>query len=215
MTSTMKLSITTPLLLLLTLISFSSAAAFSPCGKSGMTALRANDGSGFLFYVFREGPDIYFALAGKQISFPNGTSGPRQFMIDGIIYESLSVQPKEFIGSEKGLADLDILKRHQQYEFGYMKTTPTPLTEFVELGPRTKSAADGQPDFTFFLWMARAPHDAKGTRQYFLTTVSNNEVLVLTAIVPNQSANDLAMQSFESYASSFQHILKKEDCPSK
>lgn len=211
----MKLSIKTPLLLLLTLVSFSSAAAFSPCGKSGMRTLRANDGSGFLFYVLREGPDIYFYLAGKQISFPNGTSGPRQFMIDGITYESLSVNPKDFIGAEKGLADLDLLKRHQQYEFAYMKTTPTPLTELVELGPRTKAAAGGQPNFTFFLWMARAPNDPRGTRQYFLTTVSNNEVLVLTAIVPNQAGDDLAMQSFESYASSFQHVLKKEDCPQK
>jgi hypothetical protein len=204
-----------PLLFLLTLLSLSSAAGMSPCGKSGMTALRANDGGGFLFYLFREEPDIYFSLDGKQISFPEGTNGPRRFMIDGIFYESLTLKPKEFIESEKGLADLDILKRHQQYEFGYMKTTPTPLKEFVELGPRTKPAAAGQPSFTFYLWMARAPNDAKGTRQYFLTTVSNSEVIVLTAIVPNEAAEVQAMQSFQSYAGSFQHVLRKEDCPSK
>lgn len=62
--------------LFIVLLSFSSALPH-PCGKDGMTALRASDNSGFLFYLFREGPDIYFALTGKQISFPNGTNGPR------------------------------------------------------------------------------------------------------------------------------------------
>ena len=200
--------------LLLTLISLSSAIA-SPCGKDGMTTLRASDGSGFLFYLFRNGPDIYFALGGKEISFPNGTNGPRRFVIDGVFYESLIVKPKDFVGSETGLADLEVLKRHQRYEFAYMKSTPTPLKEFAELGPRTKNAAKGQPAFTFYLWLARAPGDEKGARQYFLTTVSDSEVVVLTAIVQNDSAAELAMQSFQMYAASFQHVLKKEDCPAK
>lgn len=138
-----------------------------------------------------------------------------RFVIDGVSYESLLVNPKAFTQSEKGLADLEILKRHQRYEFDYMKTTPTPLKQMVELGPRTKPAANGQPNLTFYLWLAKAPDDEKGTRQYFLTTVSNNEVVVLTAIVPNQTAEQLAMESFQSYASSFQHVLKKEDCPLK
>ena len=185
----------------------------SPCGKSGMTALRANDDTGFLFYLFREGPDIYFALSGKEISFPNGLDGPRRFIIDGIAYESLIVKPKDFMKSDKGISDLEILKGHQRYEFDYLLKSPSPLKQFVELGPRTKAAANGQPDFTFYLWQARVPDDSKGTRQYFLTSVSNGEVVVLTAIVRNESADDLAMQAFQSYASSFQHVLKKEQCP--
>lgn len=209
----MKLSIKIFILLLI-LISFSPASA-SPCGKDGMTALRANDGNGFLFYVFRNGPDIYFALTGKQISFPNGTDGPRRFLIDGIFYESLTVKPKEFMKSEKDVADLDILKRHQAYETEHIKTTASPLKEFEELGARTKPAGNGQPGFTFHLWVARAPGDTKGTRQFFLTTVSNGDVVVLTAIVRDLSAVDSAMESLQSYAASFQHVLKKEDCPPK
>lgn len=192
-----------------------STVPASPCGKDGMTTLRANDGGGFLFYLFRTGPDIYFSLGGKVISFPEGTNGPRRFLIDGVFYESLIVKPSEISGVEKGLADLELLKRHQRYEFGYMQTTPTPLKELVEHGPRSKPAASGQPEFTFYLWSAGIPGDPKGTRQYFLTTVSNNEVIVLTAIVRDESANALAMQSFDTYARSFQHILRKEDCPSK
>ena len=180
-----------------------------------MTSLRANDGSGFLFYVFRESPDLYFALTGKQISFPNGTSGPRRFIIDGILYESLLVKPAEFMKPDKGVADLDVLKKHQTYEFDHMQKTPTPLRKLVELGPRVKAAANGQPSFTFYLWEALDPRDQSGTRQYFLTTVSAGEVVVLTAIVRDQLAEDTAMQAFESYSGSFQHVLKKKDCPDK
>lgn len=203
-------------IVLIILMLFSSASAVpSPCGKSGMTALRANDGSGFLFYVFREGPDLYFALTGKQISFPNGTNGPRRFIIDGILYESLLVKPSEFMKLENGVADLDILKKHQTYEFNFMQGTPTPLRKLVELGPREKDAANGQPSFTFYLWEAVDPRDQNGARQYFLTTVTSGDVVVLTAIVRDRSAEDAAMQAFERYASSFQHVLKKEQCPGK
>lgn len=202
--------------LLIILVLFSpSLASTSPCGKSGMTVSRANDGSGYIFYIFRDGPDFAFALPGKEISFPNGMSGPRRFLIDGILFESLLVKPSAFMKSEKGVADLDILKKHQAYEFEYMQKTPTPLKKLVELGPREKPAAYGQPSFTFYLWEAADPRDPKGTRQYFLSTVSGGEVAVLSAIVPGEAKEGEAMQAFNSYASSFQHILKKEQCPER
>jgi hypothetical protein len=209
----MKTSIGAVVLLLA--LSGAASAVPSPCGRTGMTALRANDGNGFLFYVFRDTPDIYFALAGKEMSFPNGTDGPRRFLIDGILYESLLLKPSEFMKPDKGLADLDILKKHQAYEFDYMQKTPTPLKKFIELGPRVKPAANAQPSFTFYLWEAADPRDANGTRQYFLSTFSGGDVVVLTAIVRDQAADDLAIQAFESYAASFQHVLKKEQCPDK
>lgn len=211
----MKLKLGVVLLLLLLMPVHFASALPAPCGKSGMTALRANDGSGFLFYVFRDGPDLYFALNGRQVSFPNGTNGPKRFIIDGILYETLIVKPSEFMKPEKGLSDLDILKKHQGYEFNYLQKTPTPLRKLVELGPRVKREASGQPSFTFYLWAAVDPQDERGTRQYFLTSVSAGEVVVLTAIVRDQSAEDTAMEAFEGYASSFQHVLKKEQCPEK
>ena len=198
------------------LVLFSSAfASTSPCGVSGMTVLRANDGSGYILYIFRDGPDFAFELPGKEISFPEGTSGPRRFLIDGILFESLLVKTSAFMKSEKGVADLEILKKHQAYEFEFMQKTPTPLRQLVELGPREKPAANGQPSFTFYLWEAADPRDPKGARQYFLSTVSGGEVAMLSAIVPNQAKEGEAMQAFNSYASSFQHVLKKEQCPEK
>ena len=202
--------------LLIVLMLFTSAfASASPCGKSGMTVLRANDGGGYIFYIYRDGPDFAFEIPGERISFPEGTSGSRRVLIDGILFESLLVKPSAFMKSEKGVADLDILKKHQAYEFEFMQKTPTPLKKLVELGPREKPSAKGQPSFTFYLWEAADPRDPKGTRQYFLSTVSSGEVAVLSAIVPNEAKEGEAMRAFNSYAISFQHILKKEQCPEK
>jgi hypothetical protein len=209
----MKLTLGVPLLLLI--LSFSSAAFSSPCAKSGWTALRANDGSGFIFYLYRDGADFAFELFGREMSFPDKSKSPPQFFIDGIFYQTLSVKPSEFMKVEKGAADLDILKQHEKYEWDFLLKTPTPLRQLDELGPRTKAASKGQPGFTFYLWAARDPKDPHGLRQYFLTTVSGGDVIVLSAMVANDTQDELAFQAFESYITYFQHVLDKKICPEK
>ena len=209
------MKITSSILLLLLISSSSGSVLASPCGNGGWTGLRANDGSGYLFYIFREAPDLYFALPGEEISFPDGAKSPPKFFIDGILYQSLLVEPTDFMKSAAGVADLDILKKHQTYEFDFMQSTPTPLRKLVEHGSRERAAANGQPSFTFYLWEAIDPRDQNGSRQYFLTTVSAGHVVVLSTIVRDQAAADIAMQSFRRYTSSFRHVLKKEDCPEK
>ena len=191
------------------------SAVPSPCGKSGMTALRADDGRGFIFFAYREGPDVYFAIEGKEISFPDGTKGPKRFFVDDILFETIFVKLSDFMKPDKTLADLEVLKKHREYEFDYIVKTPTVMRKLDELGPRVKNGSNGQPSFTFYLWAILDPKNETGARQYFLTTVSGGEVAVLTAIVRDQSAEDGAMRAFESYASSFRHVLKKEDCPEK
>lgn len=203
------------LLLLLLMVFWSTPApASSPCGKSGWTGLRANDGRGYLFYVYRDAPDVYFAIPGEQVSFPDGPKSPR-FFIDEILYQSLFVKPADFIKDDKELPDLEVLKRHATYEFDYMRKTPTPLRHFVELGPRVKPAANGQPSFTFYLWGAIDPDNQKGAHQFFLTTLSAGDVVVLSAIVRDEAADDRAIKALITYGNSFQHILKKENCPEK
>ena len=200
--------------LLVILMSSSSASAFpSPCAKSGWTGLRANDGSGFIFYLYRDGPDFYFLLTGRQVSFPDGPKRP-QYLIDGVFYQSLIVKQSEFM-NDKGVADIEVLKQHQKYEWDFMQTTPTPLRKLEELGSRVKAASKGQPAFTFYLWAALDPSDPHGGRQYFLTTVSSGDVVVLSAIVANDAQHELAFQAFKSYTAYFRHVLNKKDCPEK
>jgi hypothetical protein len=194
---------------------FSAFAFPSPCAKSGWTGLRANDGSGFIFYVYRDAPDIYYLLTGRQISFPDKSKTPPQFFIDGIFYQTVLVKPSEFMKVEKGVADLEILKQHEKYEWDFMQKTPTPLRKLDELGPRVKAASKGQPGFTFYLWAARDPKDSHGSRQYFLTTVSGGDVVVLSAVVANDAQDEIAFQAFESYITYFQHVLDKKNCPDK
>ena len=198
------------------LTSFASASAFpSPCAKSGWTALRADDGSGFIFYLYRDGPDFGFELFGRQMSFPDKSKTPPQVFIDGVFYQTLLVKPSQFMKVENGVADLDILKQHEKYEWDFMQTTPTPLRKLDELGPRVKAPSKGQPAFTFYLWAARDPRDLHGSRQYFLTTVSGGAVVVLSAMVANDAQDEIAFQAFESYITCFQHVLDKKNCPEK
>lgn len=200
-------------LLLAGLMTFPVAAAASPCGTSGMTVVRADNGGQYVLYVFREGPDIAFQLPGKGISFPEGTRERKMFEIDGVVFETLFAKTGDFIKSGEALSDLDALKKHKDYEFDFIKKMSGPLTKLVEIGPRERRAGGGQPSFTFYLWQLMNPSDAQGPSQYFLTTVSAGEIAVLSAIVPGVGKESVAMQAFESYAVSFQHILRKEQCP--
>lgn len=189
------------------------AAAAAPCGNSGMTVLRADSGSGYIFYGFRSGPDFGFMLPRKQVGRPRDLSGRRMFTIDGISFESLVVSTSEFIRTTKGVSDLHVLEQHQAHEFGFIQKSPSPLKRLVVFGPREKPASNGQPGFTFYLWSVADPRDANGPRQYFLSTVSGGDVVVLTATVPNQAGEGVAMGAFDAYASSFQHVLNKGGCP--
>ena len=192
---------------------FPAAVAASPCGTSGMTVVKADNGVQYALYAFREGPDVAFQLPGKEISFPNGTEGRKTFAIDGIHFETIFVKGDAFLKPGERLPDADMLKKHMDFEFDYIKKTPSPLSKLVEIGPRERPAGNGQPAFTFFLWHIMNPLDAKGTSQYFLTTVSSGEVTVLSAILPEASKEWVVMQAFQSYAGSFQHILRKAQCP--
>jgi hypothetical protein len=201
------------LLLIAAVLLLPITAAGSPCGTSGMTVVKADSGSHYVLYVFREGPDIAFQLPGKDISFPKGTEGPKTFIIDGVHFETLLAKTTEPVAGAAKLTDVEMLKKHRDREVEYIKTTPSPLTKLVEHGPRERPAGNGQPSFTFYLWQIVNPQDLKGASQYFLTTVSGGEIAVFSAIVPDPSKESVAMQAFQSYAGSFQHILRKEQCP--
>ena len=111
------------------------------------------------------------------------------------------------------LIDVEVLKKHREYEVSYITKAGGPLSKLIELGPRERPASGQQPAFTFYLWKMVNPIDLAGARQYYLTTLSAGEVVVLTAIVVDDSKDETAIRAFQTFASSFQHILKKEQCP--
>src|SRR5437762_5666804 len=106
----------------------------SPCGTSGMSVVKANDGGLFVIYSFREGPDVAFQIPGKEISFPNGTTGPKRFNIDGVIFETLFVNKSEFLKTSDPLIDVEVLKKHREYEVSYITKAGGPLSKLIELG---------------------------------------------------------------------------------
>lgn len=178
-----------------------------------MTVVKADSGSHYVLYAYREGPDVAFQIPGKDMSFPTEKTGPKIFTLDGVTFETLFVKAADFTKTTSGKSDLDILKEHRDFDVAFIQKSGSPLQRLNELGPRDRPASNGQPAFTFYLWQMFDPKKPKGTSQYFLTTVSAGEVVVLSAIVPDESKLDTAMGAFESYASSFQHILRKTQCP--
>lgn len=201
------------LILFASIILLATPVWCTPCGTSGMTVVKADSGLQYILYLYREGPDVAYQVPGKEMTFPNGFTGPRMYNLDGVVFESLFVKTADFMPSTQGKSDLDILKAQQKFEVEYLQKAGGPLKSLVELGPRDRPAAGGQPAFTFYLWQMVDPKDLKGASQYYLTTVSSGEVAVLSAIVPNEAKTDVAMNAFQSYAGSFQHILRKQQCP--
>jgi hypothetical protein len=197
------------------LVSFglTAFAHASPCGTSGMTVVKAFDEKQFVIYSFRKSIDVAFQIPGSDISFPNGTSGPKRFIIDGVVFETLFVPVTDFLKTKEKLSDVDVLKKQREFEVEYLSKAPGPLTKFVELGPRERPASKQQPAFTFYLWQMINPRDEHGARQFYLTTLSEGDVVVLSAIVADDSREAAAMMAFQSFASTFQHILEKERCP--
>ena len=189
------------------------AWAITPCGTSGMTVVKADSGGRYVVYAFREGPDVAFQVPGTDMSFPNGTTGSKMFTLDGVVFETLFVKTADFIKPTTGKSDLEILKEHRDFDVAFIQKAGGALQKMVELGPRDRPASNGQPAFTFYLWQMIDPKKPRGASQYFLTTVTSGEVAVLSAIVPDEAKLDVAMTAFESYASSFQHILRKTQCP--
>lgn len=187
----------------------------SPCGTAGMTVVKAFDGQNFVIYSYRPGSDVAFQIPGKDISFPNGTSGPKRFVIDGVFFETLFVPITDFLKTKDKLSDVDVLRKHKEFEVEYLTKSAGPLSKFVELGPRERPAGNQQPAFTFYLWQMANPRDERGTRQFYLTTLSENDVVVLSAVVGDDVKERMAMTAFQSFAGTFQHILKKEQCPEK
>ena len=184
-----------------------------PCGTDGMTVVKAFDGKQFVIYSFRKGVDIAFQIPGTDISFPNGTTGPKRFIVDGVVFETLFVPRTDFLKTTDEMSDVDVLRKHKEFEVNYLSKAPSPLTKFVELGPRERPAGRQQPAFTFYLWQMINPGDQRGARQFYLTTLSEGDVVVLSAIVADDSKEATAMMAFQSFASTFQHILKKDQCP--
>jgi len=107
------------------------------------------------------------------------------------------------------------LARHAKYESRYVVQAGGPFTDYEELGNRSKPADGVSPAFVFKLWLMNNPKEARGARQYYLTTVVGDEVASLSAIVRGPAYEDQAISAFMRFASSFQFVSSEEMCPLK
>jgi hypothetical protein len=196
------------------LTSVAHAVQCAPPGS--LNLLKANDGSGFIFYPSRSYGDTVFVLPGKEFRKDEGApQGTIQFFVDGIHYQFLTTPKSQFTSNGQSTDDPAILARHAQYERRYVLKVGGPLIEFEELGKRNKPATDGNPSFVFKLWLLKNPKEPNGPRQYYLTTVVGDEVASLSAIVLGPAYENQAISAFTKFASSFQFIPSERMCPPK
>jgi hypothetical protein len=207
----MRLSMIGLVFLVNTLLSGRAMAL--PCATRGMDVLRANDGSGYIFYVYRDSVDFGFMLTGKTISFPEGFEGKKRFTIDGIVYEVVMLDPSIFMKNERNTSQSEMLKQYQEYTTDTIKKVGSPLTSITDLGSREKDGSNGKPGFIFHLFVAVKPLDPTGPREYFLSTISEGEVVVLSAIALTQAEDPSVTEAFELYAQTFKHIVDRQECP--
>jgi hypothetical protein len=187
------------------------------CAAPGsLNLVKANDGTGFIFYPSRSYGDTVFVLPGKEFrkdaEAPQGTV---QFFVDEIHYQLLTTPKSQFISGDQSADDPTILARHAQYEYQFVLKAGGRLTEFEELGNRNKPADGGNPAFAFKLWLLKDPKESSGARQYYLATVVGDEVLCLSAIVMGPAYESQVISAFTKVASSLQFVPSEKMCPPK
>jgi hypothetical protein len=192
----------------------SPAYAVQCASPGSLSLLKANDGSGYIFFPSRSYGDIVFVLPGREFKKDDGApQGTVQFFIDGIHYQFLTTAKSQFTSASQIADDLTILARHVQYEQQYVVKMGGRLTEIEELGNRNRPDAGGNPPHVFKLWLLKNPKEPNGARQYYLTTVVGDEVASLSAIVAGPAYEREAVSAFTKFASSFQFVPSETMCP--
>lgn len=188
------------------------AAHCAPPGQ--VNVFKAAEGGSFIFYPSASYGDTVFAIPGEAFRKDAGAPPDKtEFFVDGIHYEFITTNKAEFIGASKDIDDATVLAKYAAYENRFAQSVGTTLTEFQDLGNREKDASQGNPKFTFKLWLLKNPKDPKGPRQYYLTTVVGDRVASLSAIIQDTSFEAQAMSAFNSFASSFQYVAPDQACP--
>lgn len=179
-----------------------------------INVLKANNGDSFIFYPSRSYGDTVFELPGtdfrKDADAPPGTT---QFFVDGIHYQYLTTQKSQFVVKDAVADDASVLAKHAEYEHRYVLSAGGPLSDFQDLGNRQKPANQGNPSFTFKLWLLKNPKKPNGARQLYLTSVVGDEVASLSAIALSPTKERQVISAFTEFAASFQFVPSEQACP--
>ena len=188
-------------------------ASGSPCGPPGTTGLfRQNDKMGYFLQRNFATRSLYLQFPGTSFTIDKRTPDfVNAFTLDGVYYQSLATKTDLFRNKRGPTTDAEVLARHAHWEVAAAKSSPSPLTRFEDLGNRVRPASRGTPELTFKLWRLYSPTDA-GMSQYFLTTVVDEEVVVLSAIPSRAAGSKTAfLRTAGTYASAF-HYLRANEC---
>lgn len=196
---------------------FSQPALALHCGVPGAyTAVQTADGQRVIVLLSREPGDVMFAFTGSDLH--NDTDMPSgnrlQVVLDGLHYSYFEVLKSEFLKPDEAtLDDATVLARHAEWERLSLTKAHGPLSEFADMGNRTRDAHGANSAYTFKAWQMQEPEHHERIRQVFVTTVSGDRVIVLSAIATNQAEWTRVMSAMSMYSNSYALIPEKNGCP--
>jgi hypothetical protein len=168
--------------ILLLLVFTSSVPASPQAGRTGIAAIRTDDG----YLVVWNQPDIHFmvGLKGKDVR-PMGSPGTGSvaFNVDSVVFQIQSVAISEFAKNarKQKLNDAAILIAHRDWETQYLEQRAGTKLNITTVPQQLRNGSQA------LLWKYDKP-PTRGSEQMYLTTVTGNHVVILNGVVAGKAS---------------------------
>jgi len=202
-----------------TLFLFSSAllvgtvGLYAQCPDTGQTkVIKPAQGTGYRFYKFLGDRSFVYFLDGKTFSFNDKDDpGKTLIFIDDFAYEPILVEKSGFEQYVKSSKPIDILRAQAKHQQDYFKKS-FPSMVITDYGPSARKNPDGSDDRLFYLWKKENPPGSIDARQYLVSTLIKDGVVVLSFMPLKASVSeDDVFTQIQKYTSHFD-LLSSARC---
>lgn len=185
----------------------------SQCPDTGQTkVIKPSEGTGYYFYRFLGDSSFRYFLDGKTFRYDDKSDPGRTFVfIDDFGYESIMVEKADWEKYVKGSNASDILRAQAKEEQDYYKGTD-PSMVITDYGPASRKNPDGSEDRLFYLWKKENPSGKDAARQFLVSTLVKDRVVLLSVMVLKASTSeDDVFVEIQKYTSHFD-MLSSDQC---
>lgn len=174
------------------------------CGTpGGANIFNKRDGGGYVMDLYLAKRDVRFSFPGASFrQDPKAPPGKFSFFVDDIYYQVLTTPVEPVLAGKPRPDDATLLAQHMAWEIDYYKQAAKPTGTIENLGVQR---LDGRP-MQMLVWR-RAGIGAAHGMQYWVTTVVDDDIVVLTAILPQGQVQDGTFRAFlADYSGSFSFL---------
>jgi hypothetical protein len=174
--------------------------------------MKPSQGTGYYFYRFLGDSSFRYFLDGKTFSYDDKSKSGRTFIfIDDFGYELILVEKSNFEKYVNSSNPIDILRAQAKHEQDYYKGVD-PSMVIKDFGPASTENPDGSAGRTFYLWKKENAAGTEAARQYLVSTLVKDRVVMLSVMVLKASTSeDDVLQQIQRYTSRFD-LISGEQC---